>query len=751
MVSLNLLKSGISTTSLLALVFVSLFLIPFGMISHDAFAMGTGPGRCNNEYDGPVTVAKINNGTQTFDAMANPGVTFELSPKGTYYLIWIIHTPLQNRASNSNPGTIWGDTDLQGFANGFCEGTAYPDSNFTEILSWSCGSNRCNANTYWGTLVNSFSYGLSFVTPSNSTTTSTTVPGLPTNISPIPVSMSQIDLMWNAPSNSTVTGYKIERSSDDANWSTISSNTNSTLTRYFDSGLLPYTTYYYRVSAINNLGSSPPSSVSSGTTFVFRPDLTVQAQDSNGAAVSGLTATLFRNGTKVASGPTPATFFLSSGSMYSVNVADGGDHDFDYWADTGSKNATRQISISNNTVITAIEKTVPNPPTNLAATPISPSQVDLSWTTPSNNGYPVTNYNVYRGTSGTGTFLVQIGNVTSYNDTSVTNGQKYFYTVTAVNSAGESLPSNEASATPATVPNSPTNLTATTVSPTQLNLSWTAPANNGGSTITGYMIERSIDNGTTWSTLVANTGSASTAYSDTGLASSTTYMYRVSAINPVGTGSTSNTTSAVTDKTGIVMNNAQSTSGTTSSSNTITLSNFNAGAKSNSMLVVGVSANNNDVASITFGGISLQNVAHTFYNNDAEFWYLTNPSGTGDIIVTMNGPTQAVVGAYSFSGVNQTLPIPTHIVKHNTNPNSPNVTITTKYVNDWVLDLPSIYGGSTLGSPTCTQQWDLNVPDQITGASSSTMVQSPSTVTCKWTASSGDLYDDVAVEINAAR
>jgi hypothetical protein len=117
----------------------------------------------------------------------------------------------------------------------------------------------------------------------------------------------------------------------------------------------------------------------------------------------------------------------------------------------------------------------------------------------------------------------------------------------------------------------------------------------------------------------------------------------------------------------------------------------------------------------------------------------------------MNGPTSAIVGAYSFSGVNQTSPLPTSGTKHNTTPNSPNITITTKFANDWVLDLPSIYGGSTLGSPACTQGWDVNVPSVITGASSYTMVQTPGAVTCDWTASSGDFWDDAAVEIQASR
>ena len=97
-----------------------------------------------------------------------------------------------------------------------------------------------------------------------------------------------------------------------------------------------------------------------------------------------------------------------------------------------------------------------------------------------------------------------------------------------------------------TAPQPPTGLTATTISSSQINLSWSAPADNGGSAITGYKIERSTNAGSTWSTIVANTASTSTAFSDMGLAANTSYTYRVSAINSVGTSSPSNTASATT-------------------------------------------------------------------------------------------------------------------------------------------------------------------------------------------------------------
>ena len=202
---------------------------------------------------------------------------------------------------------------------------------------------------------------------------------------------------------------------------------------------------------------------------------------------------------------------------------------------------------------------------------------------------------------------------------------------------------------------------------------------------------------------------------------------------------------------GISLSGVQATSGTVSSTPyQIVLSSFNAGAGSDRLLVVGVEANDHTVAGISFGGSQLTRAVGSFVNNDAEFWYLTGPAGAADIVVTMTGPTSVVVGAYSFSGVNQTDPMPTSATDHATAAGSPTISISTQYPDSWVLDSPSMYGGVTLGSPMCTQQWDLGASSAITGASSSTVVPIPSTVTCSWTASSGDTWDDVAVELKAS-
>ena len=92
----------------------------------------------------------------------------------------------------------------------------------------------------------------------------------------------------------------------------------------------------------------------------------------------------------------------------------------------------------------------------------------------------------------------------------------------------------------------PSGLTATAVGRDRIDLSWTAPTDDGGSAITGYRIESSADGSAGWADLVADTGSAATIYSHTGLMPNTTRHYRVSAINGEGASDPSDTANATT-------------------------------------------------------------------------------------------------------------------------------------------------------------------------------------------------------------
>ena len=91
-----------------------------------------------------------------------------------------------------------------------------------------------------------------------------------------------------------------------------------------------------------------------------------------------------------------------------------------------------------------------------------------------------------------------------------------------------------------TTPGAPTSLTAGTVTPSKIPLTWTAPSFNGGANITSYTVERAPSNDGepgTWATAGTST---TTAYTDSGLTADTPYFYRVYATNSEGNGNASN-------------------------------------------------------------------------------------------------------------------------------------------------------------------------------------------------------------------
>jgi glucose/arabinose dehydrogenase/fibronectin type 3 domain-containing protein len=386
------------------------------------------------------------------------------------------------------------------------------------------------------------------------------VPGAPDNQAPTTPSGltatvaggSQINLAWTASTdNVSVANYQVERCSG-AGCSNFAAVGTAPSNSFSDTGLSPLTSYSYRVRAVdpsNNL--SGYSNVASGTT-TSAPDTTPPS------VPTGLTATVagttqinlswtastdnvgvaeYRiercQGASCTSWAQIATTAMTTFS--NTGLTAGTAYRYRIRAADAVPNLSGYSSIVSATT-QATDTTKPSAPTNLAAAVQSPSSINLSWTASTDN-VGVTGYRVERCQGSGCTTWAQIATptTTSFSDAGLLASTTYRYRVRAADAAGNL--SNYSSIVTATTqgipdtsaPTSPTGLSAT-ANGTQITLLWSASTDNVG--VTGYRVERC--SGASCSTFAQVAAPATVGYVDAGLAVSTPYSYRVTAVDAAG-------------------------------------------------------------------------------------------------------------------------------------------------------------------------------------------------------------------------
>jgi fibronectin type 3 domain-containing protein len=248
---------------------------------------------------------------------------------------------------------------------------------------------------------------------------------------------------------------------------------------------------------------------------------------SNFAQVGTATATSFNDG-----GLTPSTSY-----SYRVRATDAAANLGPY---AGTASATTNAFVDTQP---------PSAPASLTATVASSTQINLAWTASTDN-VGVTGYIIERCEGAGCSGFAQIGTsaATSYADMGLPTGDTFSYRVRAIDAAAnQSANSNTATASTPFVdtqpPAAPGGLTATAASSSQIDLAWTAATDNVG--VTQYRIERCTGAGCS---NFAQIGTATgLSFSDSGLAQTTSYSYRVRAADAaVNLGPYSNTASATT-------------------------------------------------------------------------------------------------------------------------------------------------------------------------------------------------------------
>jgi hypothetical protein len=408
---------------------------------------------------------------------------------------------------------------------------------------------------------------------STAATTTTAAPTLtaPSNLTPTAISNTQINLTWTASTESggTISQYLIE-SCAGANCASTPSNFaqvgTSATTNFSNTGLNASTSYSYRVRATDAAGNL---SSYSGTATASTPAATPTAPSSLTATSAGpvqmnlswvastetggtITQYLIERCAGLNCGNTPANFAqVGTSPAATTSFSDSGllgSTSYSYRV-RAMDTASATGPYSNIATATTAAPTL-TAPTNLVATAVSPAQVSLTWTASTETGGTISQYLIERCAGPSCSNFAQVGTspaaTTSFNDTGLLGSTSYSYRVRArdagSNFSGYSTVATVTTAAPTFT--APSSLTATAAGNTQINLSWTAGTETGG-TINSYLIERCQGTGCASFTQVAT--SPTTTFNNTGLLAGTSYSYQVRATDAASnTSAYSNIASATT-------------------------------------------------------------------------------------------------------------------------------------------------------------------------------------------------------------